>query len=309
MCWITCHLIQNRQSPSPIMVTIAISRLICFHMVKYIFAMQNSIDQRYFINSLARGFKLLEKMAEAGEPLTLSQVAKAMQMTLPTAYRFLYTLKAIDFIEKEPDRKAYRITPKVLKLGYGVFKSSELWNTAHPHLLRASQKYGETFNLAILEKDQILYIDRIKTHSILTINLEIGSKLPAYCTSMGRVLLAWLPRQEARRRLLLNPLEKHTGRTETDIDKLQSILADVRNNGFAVNEGELAHELCSAAAPILNREGEVVAALNMAVNAARHDANYLGQVMVPAVVHYAGRISSAMGYFKEADKSINNSEG
>jgi DNA-binding IclR family transcriptional regulator len=125
---------------------------------------------------LVLGFKLLEKVAEAGEPLTLGQVAEAMQMTLPTAYRFLYTLQAINMIEKEPHRKAYRITPKVLKLGYGVFKSSELWNTAHPHLVRASQKYGETFNLAILERDRILYIDRIKTQSILTINLEIGSR-------------------------------------------------------------------------------------------------------------------------------------
>ncbi len=270
--------------------------------------MQNPIEQRYFINSLAREFRLLEKMAEAEQPLTLSQVAESMEMTLPTTYRFLYTLQAIDLIEKEPDRKAYRITPRVLKLGYGVFKSSELWNTAHPHLLRASQKYDETFNLAILEKDQILYIDRVKTQSILTINLEIGSKLPAYCTSMGRVLLAWLPRKEARQRLRLSPLEKHTGRTETDIHKLESILTEVRRNGFAVNDGELAPELYSVAAPILNREGEAVAALNMAVNAARHDENYLQQVMVPAVVHCAGRISSAMGYFNEADISINNNE-
>ena len=270
--------------------------------------MQNPVEQRYFIHSLARGLKLLEKIAEAGESLTLSQVAEAMQMTLPTAYRFLYTLQAIDLIEKEPDRKAYRIAPNVLRLGYGVFKSSELWNTAHPHLVRASQKYGETFNLAILEKDQILYIDRVKTQSILTINLEIGSKLPAYCTSMGRVLLAWLPKREARRRLQLNPREKHTGRTVIDIDELQSILDAVRRQGFAVNDGELAQELYSAAAPILNREGKVVAALNMAVNAARHGHDYLQQVMVPAVLHCAQRISSAMGFFKEANDSTNDNQ-
>ena len=269
--------------------------------------MQNPVEQRYFINSLARGFKLLEKLAEAREPLTLSQVAEAMQMTLPTAYRFLYTLQAIDLIEKEPDRKAYRITPRVLKLGYGVFKSSELWNTAHPHLVRASQEYGETFNLAILEQDQILYIDRIKTQSILTINLEIGSKLPAFCTSMGRVLLAWLPEKEARKRLKLNPREKHTGRTITDIGEIQQILAAVRSKGFAVNDGELAPELYSAAAPVLNREGEAVAALNMAVNAASHDEDYLHKVMVPAVVQCAQRISSAMGFFHDENSSTNDS--
>lgn len=268
--------------------------------------MQNPIEHRYFINSVARGFKLLEKLAEAGKPLTLSQVAEAMQMTLPTAYRFLYTLQAIDMIEKEPDRKAYRITPKVLKLGYGVFKSSELWNTAHPHLVRANQKYGETFNLAILERDQILYIDRIKTQSILTINLEIGSKLPAYCTSMGRVLLAWLPLKNAREILRLSPREKHTERTVTKIKELEAILAKVRMDGFAVNDGELAPELYSAAAPVLNREGEAVAALNMAVNAARHDKSYMQQVMVPAVVQCAERISSAMGFFNQEKLSTND---
>ena len=272
-------------------------------MAKFYFAMQNSSNNRYFINSLARGFKLLEKMADAGVPLTLSQVAEAMEMTLPTAYRFLYTLQAIELVEKEPDRKAYRITPKVLKLGYGVFKSSELWNTAHHHLVRASQKYGETFNLAVLEDDQILYIDRVKTQSILSINLEIGSKLPAYCTSMGRVLLAWLPMVEARRRLRRNPREKHTGDTVTNLNKLEAILAHVRRSGFAVNNGELAPELSSAAAPVFDRQGKAVAALNMAVNAARHDNDYLQKVMVPAVVQCADRISSAMGYFKDENSA------
>ena len=251
---------------------------------------------------MARGFKLLEKLAEAGEALTLSQIAESMEMTLPTAYRFLYTLQAIELVEKETDRKAYRITPKVLKLGYGVFRSSELWNTAHPYLVKASKKHGETFNLAILEKDQILYIDRIKTQSILTINLEIGSKLPAYCTSMGRVLLAWLPREEARRRLKLNPREKHTENTTTKLDMLLSILKTVRKQGYATNAGELAPELYSAAAPVLNREGEAVAALNMAVNAARYEPDYLERIMVPAVVEWADRISSAMGHFKEGDR-------
>ena len=265
--------------------------------------MQNSINNRYFINSLARGFKLLEKMAEAEHPLTLSQVAESMEMTLPTAYRFLYTLQAIELIEKEPDRKAYRITPKVLKLGFGVFKSSELWSTAHPHLLRASQAYGETFNLAILENDQILYIDRVKTQSILTINLEIGSKLPAFCTSMGRVLLAWLPREEARRRLRLNPREKHTDGTVTDLAKLEDILVHVRRSGYAVNSGELAAELSSVAAPVFNRQGKAVAALNMAVNAARHDTDYLHQVMVPAVVQCAETHFICHGVFQSGTRT------
>ncbi len=224
-----------------------------------------------------------------------------MEMTLSTAYRFLYTLQEIDLIEKDIDRKAYRISPKVLKLGYGVFKSSELWNTAHPHLVRASKEYGETFNLGILEKDQILYIDRVKTQSILTINLEIGSKLPAYCTSMGRVLLAWLPLDEARKCLNYSQMNKYTERTITDQKRLEEILVQVKKKGFAVNDGELALELCSTAAPVLNRQGNAVAAVNMAANAAQHEKDYLHKVMVPAVIACAARISSAMGFFNEEE--------
>ena len=266
--------------------------------------MQNKTHQRYFISSLARGIKLLEKMAEAGGPLTLSQVADSMEMTLPTAYRFLYTLQTIDLVEKEPDRKAYRISPKVLKLGHGVFKSSELWNTAHPHLVRASREYDQTFNLAVLEKDEILYIDRVKTQSILTINLEIGSKLPAYCTSMGRVLLAYLPVAESRQLLRSSKRTNYTQQTVIDIDALQQILAQVKKQGYAVNNGELAAELYSAAAPVFNGRGKVVAAVNMAANMALHGKGYLHKVMVPAVVACAARISSALGYFVEHRDSV-----
>jgi IclR family pca regulon transcriptional regulator len=123
---------------------------------------------------------------------------------------------------------------------------------------------------------------------------------------MGRVLLAWLPEDEARRRLRLNPRDNHTGRTVTDIGELESILADVRRKGFAVNDGELAPELYSAAAPVLNHEGEAIAALNMAVNAAKHDKDYLQKVMVPAVVTCAQRISAAMGFFVDEKLSSND---
>lgn len=255
------------------------------------------MDKRYFIHSFARGLKLLEQVADAGEPLTLSQIAKRMDMTLSTAYRFLYTLQALGFAETDTDRKSYRLTPRILKLGHGLFRSSELWNTAHPSLVKASREYGETFNLAILDHDQILYIDRIKTQSILTINLTIGSKLPAFCTSMGRVLLSRLPVKELRKRLKAAPLAAYTKRTVTSVKQLEKIIEQVRRRGYAVNNGELSPELCSTAAPILNQTGETIAALNMAVHTSRHDDTYIETVMVPAVVTYAARISQAMGYF------------
>lgn len=259
--------------------------------------MRNS-GNRYQIQSLVRGIKLLELLAQAGEPLTMSQLADQMKMNRTTAYRFLFTLESLNLVERDPESKAYRIAPNILKLGYGVFQTSDLWKTAHPYLVGAKQKYGETFNVSILDGNQILYIDRVKTQSILTINLEIGSKLPAYCTSMGRVLLAYLPQTEALTLISQTSWEKYTPQTITSPEQLLEILAQVRENGVSVNRGELALELWSAAAPIRNRDGKVVAAVNMAVNALKHEERYVEQVMIPAVLEVASQISNALGYIQ-----------
>lgn len=167
---------------------------------------------RYFIHSLGRGLRYLELLAESNAPMNLSQVAEALGHSRATAFRFLHTLEKLEFVERDPEGKTYRVAPRVLKLGYGVFRGSGLWQTVHPYLEKASRKTKETFNLAILDGNQILYIDRVKTGNILNINLEIGSKLPAYCTSMGRVLLASLPEDTAHRILLSSKRKKLTDR-------------------------------------------------------------------------------------------------
>ncbi|MBU4426900.1 MAG: helix-turn-helix domain-containing protein [Proteobacteria bacterium] len=263
--------------------------------------MQNSTQTRYHIHSLGRGLKILELLAQSREPLTLSRIAAAMALTLPTAYRFLFTLESLGYVDKDPDMKTYRVSPKVLALGYGAFQSSDLWQTAHPYLLRASRDHGETFNLAILDGMNILYIDRIKTQKILTINLEIGSKLPAYCTSMGRVLLAFLPQEQALKIIEQTAKKAMTPRTVFSTEALKGVLEKVRVDGYAVNDGELALELISVAAPVRNRDGRVVAALNMAVNAAQYQKDTIHLKLAPVVKAVALRISQALGFYEEAD--------
>ena len=258
------------------------------------------MEQRYFIHSLGRGLKLLEMLAQSKEPMTLSRISVSMGLTLPTAYRFLHTLESLEFIERDSETKSYRVAPKVLCLGYGLFQSSDLWQSAHPYLVSASREYNETFNLAILDGVDILYIDRVKTQKILTINLEIGSKLPAYCTSMGRVLLASLPREKAAKIISESRREQMTPRTVVSLDGLMAVLEEVREKGYAVNIGELALELISVAAPVRDKDGQVVAALNMAVNAAQHDKERVGEELAPIVKQAALKISNAIGFFEEA---------
>jgi IclR family pca regulon transcriptional regulator len=261
--------------------------------------MRNSAGETsYRIHSLERGLKFLEVLADHGEPLTLSQVSDVLGLRMSTAFRFLFTLQRLEYVEREPAGKRYRIGPKVLKLGFGFFASSALWQTAHPHLVQARKDYRETFNLAILDDTDILYVDRVKTRKILTINLEIGSKLPAYCTAMGRVLLAHRPKNQVRDILRRARRKRFTPRTVTRIVAIERLLETVKRQGYAINNGEIALELISVAAPVRNYQGDVVAALNMAVNAGDYAPEAIEETLVPAVKTVASQISQALGHMR-----------
>jgi len=251
---------------------------------------------RYFTQSLAKGLKVLDAMARAGAPVTLSHVAEAVGVPASTAHRLLYTLEAEGYVERLPGTKEYRLTPNVLGLGFAFFQTSDLWQTAHPYLVKASRAHGETFNLAVLDGTDILYIDRVKTRRILSINLEIGSKLPAFCTSMGRVLLAARPAEEVRQILARTDRSRFTGRTVTDTEEILRLLEEVRRQGFAVNDGELAVELRSVAAPVRDRWGEVVAAVNLAVHASEYSSEDMRTRLAPVVMEVAGEVSRALGW-------------
>ncbi len=253
-------------------------------------------EPRYFIKSLQKGLSILETLAKAARPMSLQELSEIMGIGPTTMFRFLHTLEKTGFIEKDSTRKTYRLSPKVLSLGYAVFHSSDLWQIAHPYLVKASNKLNETMNMAILDGTDILYIDRVKTRKILQINLEIGSKLPAYCTSMGRVLLSGLSRDEAREILHNSKRDAFTENTLTDIESIEKVLDEVREKGYAINDGELAPELKSMAAPVRNESGRIVAAVNIAVHASQYDVSKMKQYLLPTLKETTRTISTALGY-------------
>lgn len=248
------------------------------------------------VQSVVRAARIVEALADAGRPLSLSQVADAVGVGLPTAYRFMQTLDHLQWVVRDPELKQYRIAPRMVRFAHSFFETSDLWPIAHPHLVQARQEYNETFNLAVLDGTDILYIDRVKTRRILDIRLDIGSKLPAFCTAMGRVLLAALPSDEAHRRLARTRREPFTPKTVTEMKALMAALETARRRGFAVNQGEIAGELVSVSAPVHDVDGRVVAALNMAVRAEDYDQQAIEATLVPIVTTVAARISRALGY-------------
>ena len=250
---------------------------------------QDGSSSRSFITSLDRGLRLLEVLAEAGKPLTLSQLSKALGFNMVTTTRFCYTLTHLGYIERTP-AKQYQLTPKILTLGYGVVCGYDLCRMAEPYLRELSVTLGETVNMAVLDGVEIIYVARFKTEQILKTDLHIGSKLPAYCTSMGKAIIAHLPEDEIQSIVDRFQFVKLTYRTMDARDALMDQLQRVRQQGFATNDEELSVGLRSIAVPVFRNE-RPVAAVNIAVPTTRYSLEALISHLAPPLLTTGQNIS------------------
>jgi len=246
-------------------------------------------DPRTFVQSLERGLSVLRVFGADAPALTLADVARRADLTRATARRILHTLHALGYVAT--DGKTFELTPKVLDLGYAYLSSMHLGDIAQPTMEALSEHVHESVSLAMLEGDDIVYVARVPTKRIMTISLGLGSRLPAHCTSMGRVLLADLAPAELDSYLLRAPLTARTERTVTDAGALRAALADVRAKGWALLDQELEDGVRSVAAPVRDRSGRAVAALNIGTQAARVTLQQLRADLVPALLDAAGTIS------------------
>jgi IclR family pca regulon transcriptional regulator len=200
----------------------------------------------------------------------------------------------------------------VLRLGYAAIAGLGLREVALPHLQRLSDETGETVNLAVLAGSEIVYVERIKRTELITANVHVGSRLPAYCTSMGKVLLSELPPREQSLALDGMVMEATGPNTITTREDLERELAEVRERGFALQDEELVAGLRSVAAPVRDRTGRAVAALNIAVSAHRVSRPALVHRLAPKVLATAAAISTALGFDAASTTpglSLNSSDG
>jgi IclR family pca regulon transcriptional regulator len=184
----------------------------------------------------------------------------------------------------------------VLRLGYGYLSALPWWEHAQPHMRALADEVRESCSIATLDGADIVYVAKVPASRTMSITLNVGSRLPAYPTSMGRVLLAALDADELKSCLDTVRLEALTPNTITDLDALRAELARVRDQGFAVVDGEREEGVRSAAAPLRDRSGTVLAALNISANAARVSLAELRERCVPKVVATAEAISADIGY-------------
>jgi len=225
---------------------------------------------RYFVNSLAKGLSLLQAFAEAGHPLILSEIAHALEANNTTATRLCYTLVELGFIQKDGQRR-YHLTPKVLTLGHSYISGLAWEEVAKFYLGSLFKEVEETVNLSILEGSEMIYLLRIRKRKYLPFDIQIGTKLPVYCTAMGKVLVAMdYPNktQSILKTLKFKPL---TARTIIRLDKFIEELDSVRKKGYAINDEELSIGNRAIAAPIMDKHGYAAAAINIAMPTAEYN--------------------------------------
>ncbi len=245
------------------------------------------------MQAFARGLRVIRAFDGGAPAMTLSQVADAAGLTRAGARRILLTLEHLGYVRL--DGRAFSLTARILSLGFPYLASLPFRDVAEPVMETLVGEIRESSSAAVLDGDEIVYVLRVPTQKIMTINLSIGSRLPAYCTSMGRVLLAGLDPREAADVLRASDLRARTPATETRLTRLKALVDETRGRGWALVDQELEEGLVSIAVPIVDAQGRTIAALNVSGQANRTPAREAERRFLAPLKAAARRISSMMG--------------
>ncbi|MEV6342624.1 IclR family transcriptional regulator [Actinoplanes sp. NPDC051851] len=218
-----------------------------------------------FSRSLERGLMILSSFGENRPVLGIADLSRAVALNKSTTYRYVATLARLGYLQQDPETRKYSLGPRVVDLGFAAINALEITRVAGPYLRALSDDTGYTVSMAVLDGTDIVYVDRRRSGP-MALNLHIGSRLPAYCTSMGKVLLAHQEPAVLRGVLDRTDFARRGPKTITNREQLTAALARIRQCGVAVNDEELAAGLRSVAAPVRDRTGQVVAAVNIAVH-------------------------------------------
>lgn len=253
-----------------------------------------------FSQSIERGLAILSSFKPSRPLMGVSELARENGLGRSTTHRYVATLCALGYLEQDPPSRKYRLGPKVIDLGFSAINSMELRAISQPYLQRLSDETGYTANMAILDDTDIIYIERCRSskkgQSEVELDLHVGSRLPAYCTSMGKVLLAYLPDEDRDDRLDRSPLKRHGPNTVTDREALVAELERVRATGIAINNEEIAFGIRAIAVPVRGRSGNVVASVGFGVHNSWVRIEDLVLQLTPILQNTAVEISARVGY-------------
>ena len=258
-----------------------------------------SLREPRYSQSLERGLAILGCFTPKRPVLGIADIADDLGMSRSTTHRYVITLVALGYLEQGASRK-YRLGLRVTDLGMSALNSTGLREHAHGYLEELGQRTSYTTSLGVLDGLDVLYVDRVRSfrrgQGKIDLELHTGSRLPAYCTSMGKLLLANLPESEQRELIGKLTLTKHGPNTITAKQALRDELEQIRRDGLAVNDQELAPQLRTLAAPVRDQTGAVLAAVNLSIPGASTPVAELVDTLGPQLLAAAERISANLGY-------------
>lgn len=264
-----------------------------------------SLREPRYSQSLERGLAILSCFTPKRPVLGIADIADELGMSRSTTHRYVITLLALGYLEQGASRK-YRLGLRVTDLGMSALNSTGLREHAQPYLEELRQRTSYTVSLAVLDGPEVLYVDRARSfrrgHEQAGLDVRTGSRLPAYCTAMGKLLLANLPESDQRELLSQIKLTKHGPNTITSKKALREELDDVLEANFSVDDEELAKDLYSIAAPVRNEARQVVAAVDIAVPSSTITLGELVDALGPHLVSTADRISARLGYRRDDEQ-------
>lgn len=248
------------------------------------------------MGSIAKCFQVLEALNTAGRPMGLTELAPLAGVDRSSAQRITHTLRVLGYLKQDPRSKSFRLSGRMLEFGHTVLATHQVREVAQRPLEALNRRTGETVNLMELEGHDIVYVARWPSPHAISVDLHVGSRLPAFCTAAGRAILAWMTAEEADSLLRSARRTAMTSRTVTDIAGLRQLLARAREVGYALNDQEAFLGDISVAAPLLDSEGHPVAALNIAVPTPRWRLEDVLEQLVPQLLRTAASINRDLRY-------------
>jgi IclR family pca regulon transcriptional regulator len=242
-----------------------------------------------YVQSLARGLSVIRAFDDDHTEMTLSEIARLTGLSRATSRRFLLTLVTLGYVKT--DGRLFVLTARVLELGFSYLSALSLPEIAQPHLEQLAAITHESTSASVLDGDDIVYVARVRTRGIMSVRIDIGTRFPASVTSMGRVLLADLDRDELDEFLSTLDLADLTTHTIRSKDALAEELVKVREQGWALVDQELEEGLRSIAVPIRHRSGAVIAAINVSTTVSAHTLESMHEQLLPALFSTADKIS------------------
>jgi DNA-binding IclR family transcriptional regulator len=221
------------------------------------------------LSSVANALRVLDLLAERGE-MGVSEVGRELDLTTATAHRLVTTLVGSGFVDRDPSTRRYRLSTKILVMAGQVRSRIGLPDILRPILQDIARRTTETINLGVYRDGEVVYLDKIDSEALFRIEIRVGAHVPAYCTGLGKAMLAHQDPQEAERYISSTKMKAHTPNTITSAGALRSELESIREQGYAIDRGELLSDVWCVAVPVL-ADGRPVAAISISAPRSRFE--------------------------------------